>query len=158
MPFFRPVNLPSSIIYGAIANASLGIYLTVTGSSPLVLFSKHALLAPSNPITTSANARTKDSIRVMGLLLACLEITTLVSSYMSFEENQFMAAMVPVRLGSAAVFAGFAAASGVGLVKMSTVGRWEYVALAMVDAGTAVMLGRELGRFDGMVRGAERWF
>lgn len=81
-----------------------------------------------------------------------LEVTYLVSSYTPFEENQFTAASVPVRLGLAALMAAVVAKER---KSMSKSGLWEFSTLALLDAVSAVALGWRLGRWDGMVVGAE---
>lgn len=73
---------------------------------------------------------------------------------MPFEENQFIASSVPVRLGVSALMGMLCL---VRRNNMSTAGFWEFLALAVVDCSAAVTLGLQLGRFDGMVANAERW-
>lgn len=71
---------------------------------------------------------------------------------MPIEENQWLHVTVPIRLF-------VSTALGVNLLfrgrRMSEGGFWEFFALGVTDFVGAVMLGWELGRFDGMVSGFE---
>lgn len=70
---------------------------------------------------------------------------------MPIEENQIIAASIPVRLGLVCAIAGISLVHG---KSMSKSGFWEMVVLGVVDGGAAIGLGIWLGRWDGIVRGA----
>ena len=115
--------------------------------------STYRAFAPATP----PSPRHADALTLLGVVVAVLESTYLLASYMPLEENQFVAASVPARLGVSAVLAGVAVWKGVVRKEMSEEGRWDIVALAGVDAAAACWLGMKLGRCDGMVVDAERW-
>jgi hypothetical protein len=104
------------------------------------------MLVPSSP-----PPRTADTISLFGIVITGLEITYLVTSYMPFEENQFVAASVPVRIFLAGLMA---TVCGLNWKSMSRSGLWEIVGLAAMDASAGIWLGTKLGRWDGMVKGA----
>lgn len=70
---------------------------------------------------------------------------------MPMEENQVIAASIPVRLGLVCAIAGISVVHGRG---MSKSGLWEMVVLGVVDGGAAIGLGMWLGRWDGIVKRA----
>jgi hypothetical protein len=70
---------------------------------------------------------------------------------MPIEENQFIAASIPVRLALALSMASICVAHR---RTMSKSGFWELVGLSVIDGGSAVALGIWLGRWDGIVQGA----
>lgn len=118
--------------------------------SPLALLSsRHAFLTSSNPPPRAA-----DTASLLGAVVVALESAYLLTSYMPLEENQFVAASVPVRLVVAALLASVCGLHG--RRGMSASGFWEFVVIAAVDAVSAVLLGLRLGRFDGMVSAASR--
>jgi hypothetical protein len=143
MPFLRPINLPAPLIVQSVSTVGLGLYIAFTRRAPF------GLVVPPNP-----SPRTADAISLLGVAICALEVNYLVTSYMPFEENQWIASSVPVRLGVSALL------GLLGVVhrkNMTTAGFWELVALAVIDAGAAISLGLQLGRFDGMVPNAEKW-
>ena len=148
MPFFRPVNLPAPLIAQSVTAVGLGIYMSLF-RNPAIVYKGYTLLAPANP-----PARTADTISLLGVLACGLEVTYLVSSYMPFEDNQFVASSVPVRLGLAILMG---ATCVIHRKTMSTSGFWELVSLTILDISAAVTLGLRLGRWDGMVIDAEKW-
>jgi hypothetical protein len=151
MPFLRPINLPLPLIAQSLTAVGLGLYLTLFRKPPFVSQdNSYSALAPPNP-----TPRTADTISLLGICMTGLEVTYLVSSYMPFEQNQFIAASVPVRLGLAALMAAVVARER---KSMSKSGFWEFTALAALDGVSAVVLGWRLGRWDGMVAGAEGWW
>jgi len=79
----------------------------------------------------------------------------LFSSYMPVDENQFLHATVPVRL----ILSGLMTMNLLihGRQGMSKDGFWGHVAIAAIDGITGVLLGNWLGRYDGLVAGAEHW-
>ena len=143
MPIFRAVNLPAPLIVQSIASVGLGLWLTFARRPPVV-WNGWTMLAPSSP-----SPRTADTVSLLGIVVTGLEISYLVTSYMPFEENQFVAASVPVRLFLAGLML---AVCVVHRKRMSRSGFWELMGLAMMDAFAAIWLGNTLGRWDGMVR------
>jgi hypothetical protein len=148
MPFLRPVNLPAPLIFQSATAVGLGLYLTFFRRPPLVL-SSYSMLAPAQP-----SARTADIITLLGICITALEGAYFVTSYMPFEENQFIASSIPMRLYIAATLGTFCI---VRRKELSHSGFWEYIALASMDTIAATWLGLTFGRFDGMVVGAEKW-
>jgi hypothetical protein len=150
MPFLRPVNLPVPLIAQSTVAVGLGLWTTLF-RRPIYIHSHsgYTPLVPSDP-----SARVKDTISILGVVLTALEVTYLVSSYMPFEENQFIAASVPVRLGLSVVMG---AVCLIHRKSMSDSGFWELITLAVLDGSAAIQLGLRLGRWDGMVVNAERW-
>jgi hypothetical protein len=143
MPFLRPVNLPAPLIAQSVASVGLGLYLAFSRRAPFGLF------APANP-----SPRTADTISLLGTIVTALEINYLVASYMPFEDNQWIASSVPVRLGVSALLGTLCL---VHRKRMTSDAFWEFFALAIADGGAAIILGLQIGRFDGMVSGAEKW-
>jgi hypothetical protein len=148
MPFFRPINLPAPFIAQSVTSVALGVYLTFF-RKPAVVYNGYTMLVPAN-----APPRTADTISIFGILATGLEVTYLVASYMPLEENQFIAATVPVRLALAGMMA---AVCAIHRKSMSKSGFWELVALTLLDGSAAIGTGLYLGRWDGMVVNAEKW-
>lgn len=166
MPFLRPVNLPAPLIAQSVACVGLGLWLVFmrrppvaygsgaskqkqpSGDQPLKSSSAetYSMLVPSSP-----SPRMADTISLLGIAITGLEITYLVTSYMPFEENQFIAASVPVRIFLASLMATICA---INRKSVSRSGLWEFVGLATMDGLAGLWLGRKLGRWDGMVKGA----
>jgi hypothetical protein len=145
MPFFRPINLPAPLILQSVTSVGLGLYIAFFRKPPFV-HNGYTALIPSN-----APPRTADVISLLGLVIAGLESLYLVASYMPIEENQFIAASIPVRLALAISMGGICV---VHKNTMSKSGFWELVGLGVLDGGAAVVLGIWLRRWDGMVQGA----
>ncbi|KAF2429823.1 hypothetical protein EJ08DRAFT_260534 [Tothia fuscella] len=151
MPFFRPVRLPIPIIAASVTAVGLGLYTTIF-RRPIYSHphTDYTPLVPSHP-----TGRVADTISLLGVVMTGLEVTYLVSSYMPLEENQFIAASVPIRLGLSALMA---SVCWIHRQSMSDSGFWELLALSALDASAAIQLGFRLGRWDGMIHDAERWF
>jgi hypothetical protein len=145
MSFLRPVNLPAPVILQCVSSVGLGLYIAFFRKPPFT-HKSYSVLIPSN-----ASARTADSFSFLGLLIAGLNSYFLVASYMPIEENQIIAASIPVRLGLVCAIAGI---SVLHRKTMSKSGFWELICLSIVDGGSAIALGVQLGTWDGIVQGA----
>jgi hypothetical protein len=148
MPFFRPINLPPPLIAQSITAVGIGVYMALF-RKPAFTHNGYTLLVPAN-----SPPRTADAITLLGVITAGLEITYLVSSYMPLEENQFVAASVPVRMGLALLMASVCVLHRKSMTKS---GFWELTSLILLDGSAAIGLGLQLGRWDGMVSNAEKW-
>jgi len=160
MSFLRPVNLPTPLIVQSIASIGLGLWLTFVRRPPVVYISDKkqsektsqdhpepwTMLVPASP-----SPRMADTVSLLGIVIIGLEITYLVSSYMPFEENQFIAASIPVRIFLSTLMLSVCV---VHRKQMSGSGFWELIGLAVLDGSAGIWLGNILGRWDGMVRGA----
>jgi hypothetical protein len=150
MPILRQVNLPAPLIVQSVTSIGLGLY-TLFLRKPIYTSTKngYSLLVPSNP-----TPRMADTISILGLAITGLQSAYLIASYMPLEENQFAHASVPARLFLAACLV---IVCVVHRKSMSAAGFWELIGLATVDGAGAIALGLRLGRFDGMVKDAEKW-
>jgi hypothetical protein len=148
MPFLRPVNIPAPLIGQSVFAVGLGLYMALF-RKPAFVRNGYTLVVPAN-----ASPRTADTISFLGIVLTGLQVCYLVTSYMPIEENQFIAASVPVRLGLAALMGTICI---VHRKTMSRSGFMELAALAALDGAMAIWLGFYIGRWDGMVKNAERW-
>jgi hypothetical protein len=147
MPFSREINLPAPLIAQSLTAVGLGLYMSLF-RKPAVIQS-YAMFAPVNP-----TPRMADTTSLLGVITVGLEVTYLVSSYMPLEDNQFIAASVPIRLGLAALMGTICV---IHRKTLSKSGFRELALLAIADASAAVVLGLKLGRWDGMVANAEKW-
>ncbi|GIJ86691.1 hypothetical protein Asppvi_005584 [Aspergillus pseudoviridinutans] len=144
---FRPVNLPPHVLVTSTTIIGLSLYVSLFRKSPLKHLTGRDVFvpAPSTPRVADTNA-------LFGVVACALQLPYFLCSYMPIEENQWLHVTVPVRLA-------VSAALGVNLLfrgrRMSEEGLWEFLALGVTDLVGAVMLGWELGRFDGMVSGFE---
>jgi hypothetical protein len=148
MPLFRPINLPAPLIVQSVSTVGLGIYMSIF-RKPAIVHNGYTMFVPAN-----APPRTADAISLLGIAVIGLEVTYLVTSYMPIEENQFIAASVPIRLGLSALMGTLCV---LYRKSMSKSGFWEFVSLALLDGSAAIGLGLYLGRWDGMVVNAEKW-
>ncbi|KAL5365276.1 hypothetical protein BJX96DRAFT_158875 [Aspergillus floccosus] len=150
---FRPVNLPQHIIVANGALLGLALYVTVFRSLPAIRLKptrqgeekrRRQLVLP-HPTTR----RIADTNALLGLVTSCLMLPYFLCSYMPIEENQFLHASVPIRLFVSGVLFGHTLLRGRS--GMSEEGYWEFLGFAVMDAGAAIAVGVQLGRFDGMV-------
>jgi len=162
MPLLRPVNLPAPLIIQSIASIGLGLWLTFVRRPPVVYDSfsdkkpnaktlqdqpePWTMLAPASP-----SPRMADTVSLLGIVITGLEVTYLVSSYMPFEENQFIAASIPIRIFLSTLMLSVCV---IHRKRMSGSGFWELIGLAVLDGFAGIWLGNTFGRWDGMVRGA----
>jgi hypothetical protein len=145
----RPVNLPAPLILQSLASCGLGLYISIFRRG-IALTSTYSVVAPPLP----ASPRHADALTMLGAILTALEINYLASSYMPFEENQFIASSVPIQMGVGILLAGMTAWKR---NDMSNEGLWELSGLAGIEIAAAVWLGFSTGRWDGMVYGADKW-
>ncbi|KAF7165782.1 hypothetical protein CNMCM5623_009861 [Aspergillus felis] len=144
---FRPVNLPPHALVTSTAIIGLSLYVSLFRKSPL----KH-LIGRDVFVPAPATRRIADTNALFGIVACALQLPYFLCSYMPIEENQWLHVAVPVRLAVSAALGANLLLRGRG---MSEEGFWEFLALAVTDFVGAVMLGWELGRFDGMVSGFE---
>ncbi|KAG2415185.1 hypothetical protein HFD88_006376 [Aspergillus terreus] len=150
---FRPVNLPKYIIVSDGALLGLALYVTVFRSLPAIRLRPtkkgEEKRRPERLIPHPTTRRIADTNALLGLMTSCLMLPYFLCSYMPIEENQFLHATVPIRLFVSGVMLGHTLLRGRN--GMSEEGYWEFLVFAVMDAGAAIALGVELGRFDGMV-------
>ncbi|PKX89327.1 uncharacterized protein P174DRAFT_516003 [Aspergillus novofumigatus IBT 16806] len=144
---FRPVNPPRHVLVTSTTVLGLGLYVSLFRTSPLKHLTGHEVFVPA-----PSTRRIADTNALLGVVACALQLPYFLSSYMPIEENQWLHVTVPIRLF-------VSTALGVNLLlrarRMSEEGFWEFLALGVTDFVGAVMLGWELGRFDGMVLGFE---
>jgi uncharacterized membrane protein len=85
----------------------------------------------------------RDAYAIRGITTFALAVAYLVTAYMPIEENQFIHASAPVRM-AIGVLSAFAALTGRGDKKLL----WG---TALWDGLGGVLLGWQLGRYDGRV-------
>lgn len=150
---FRPVNLPQHIIVANGALLGLSLYVAVFRSLPAIRLTptkrgkekrRPELLIP-HPTTR----RIADTNALLGLVSSCLMLPYFLCSYMPIEENQYLHASVPIRLFVSGVLFGHTLLRG--RKGMSEEGYREFLGFAVMDAGAAIMVGLQLGRFNGIV-------
>ncbi|KAL4895848.1 hypothetical protein BDV59DRAFT_199827 [Aspergillus ambiguus] len=154
MFLFRPINLPRHILFANGTLLGLALYVTIFRSLPTIKLTagkKDEKRQLELFIPRPTTRRITDTNVLFGLVTSGLMLPYFVSSYMPIEENQFLHASVPIRLFASAVMLGHTLVRG--RRGMSEEGYWEFLGLALLDAGAAIALGCELGRFDGMVPG-----
>jgi hypothetical protein len=144
---FRPVNLPPHVLLSSTTVLGLSLYVSLFRISPLKHLTGRDIFVP-----VPSTGRIADTNALLGVVACALQLPYFLSSYMPIAENQWLHVTVPIRLF-------VSAALGVNLLlrgrRMSEEGFWEFLALGVTDFVGAVMLGWELGRFDGMVYGFE---
>jgi hypothetical protein len=144
---FRPVNLPPHVLLSSTTVLGLSLYVSLFRNSPLKHLTGRNIFVPA-----PSTGRIADTNALLGVVACALQLPYFLSSYMPIEENQWLHVTVPIRLF-------VSTALGVNLLlrgrRMSEEGIWEFLALGVTDFVGAVMLGWELGRFDGMVSGFE---
>jgi hypothetical protein len=140
---FRRVNLPSHVLLTSTTVFGLGLYVSLFRTSPLKPLTGRDFFVPE-----PSTRRIADTNALFGVTACVLMLPYFLSSYMPIEENQWLHATVPIRLF-------LSSALGANLLLrgryMTQEGFWEFLALGVVDFVGAIMLGWELGRFDGMV-------
>lgn len=143
----RPINLPHHVLLTSTTVLGLGLYVSLFRKSPLKYLTRREVFVPA-----PSTHRIADTNALLGVVACALQLPYFLSSYMPIEENQWLHVTVPIRLF-------VSTALGVNLLfrgrRMSEGGFWEFFALGVTDFVGAVMLGWELGRFDGMVSGFE---
>ncbi|KIW08665.1 uncharacterized protein PV09_00618 [Verruconis gallopava] len=150
MPLLRPINLPAPLIVQSVTLVGFGIYTTFfRGPIYSTADGHYSLFVPANP-----SPRVADTLTLLGIVTTGLQGAYLISSYMPLEENQFVHASVPARLFLSACMLSVCL---VHRPHMSSGGFRELLTLGLVDGAAAAALGFQLGRFDGMVKNAERW-
>lgn len=146
---FRPINLPTHTLLTSTSILGLSLYVAIFRRAPFSKKLKQEILIP-NPTTP----RIADTNTLLGIVSCALMLPYFLSSYMPIRENQWLHVSVPVRL--------FVSASLCGNVLwrrrkgMSQEGFWEFLGLGALDMLGALLLGRELGTFDGIVPGLMR--
>lgn len=142
---FRPVNPPPHVLLTSTTVIGLGLYISLFRTSPLKPLTGRDVLVPA-----PSTSRIADTNALLGVVACALQLPYFLSSYMPIEKNQWLHVTVPIRLF-------VTTALGVNVLlrgrRMSEEGFWEFLALGVTDFVGAVMLGWELGRFDGMVSG-----
>ncbi|KAF7114657.1 hypothetical protein CNMCM5793_009608 [Aspergillus hiratsukae] len=140
---FRPVNLPPHVLLTSTTVLGLGLYISLFRNSPLKNLTGREFFVPA-----PSTGRIADTNALFGISACLLMLPYFLSSYMPIEENQWLHVTVPIRLF-------LSSALGANLLlrgrNMSEEGFWEFLALGVTDFVGAIMLGWELGRFDGMV-------
>ncbi|KAF2499489.1 hypothetical protein BU16DRAFT_273247 [Lophium mytilinum] len=148
---FYPINLPLPSLVTASIEVTLGLTIILTSRSPFSFLTPRPILVPT-PTTT----RMKDANRFMGMLALGLGAGYFAGSYMPLEQNQFVHASVPIRLGLAGIMFGVCAVKG--RKGMSEEGFWELMALGVFDVVGSVIVAFSLGPggvWDGKVKGWE---
>ncbi|RHZ64510.1 hypothetical protein CDV55_106614 [Aspergillus turcosus] len=144
---FRPVNLPPHVLLTSTTVLGLGLYISLFRNPPLKNLTGRNFFVPE-----PSTRRIADTNALFGVSACVLMLPYFLSSYMPIEENQWLHVTVPLRLF-------LSSALGANLLfrgrQMSEEGFWEFLALGVTDFVGAIMLGWELGRFDGMVSGFE---
>lgn len=140
---FRPVNLPTHVLLTSTTVSGLGLYISLFRNSPLKNLTGSEFFVPE-----PSSRRIADTNALFGVSACVLMLPYFLSSYMPIQENQWLHVTVPLRLF-------LSSALGANLLfrgrQMSEEGFWEFLALGVADFVGAIMLGWELGRFDGMV-------
>lgn len=150
MSLYRPVNLPLPVLLTSLSEVGLGLYLTLFRRPPYTSASND-----EGPVPLPHALRSADITSLLGITATGLGLTYLVSSYMPVEENQFLHAIVPVRLALSTLMTTTLLIHG--RQGMSKEGFWAHVVLAALDGVSALAMGHLLGRYDGIVARPERW-
>lgn len=144
MSIFRSINLPTHCLLTSSAVLGLGLYVAIFRETPFNAGFAYEFAVP-NPTTP----RVADSNSLLGIVSCALMLPYFLGSYMPIEENQWLHVSVPVRLL-------LSASLGINLLirgrsEMSKEGYAEFMLLGAVDLVGALILGRQLGTFSGMV-------
>ncbi|KAF8331499.1 uncharacterized protein EI90DRAFT_3016459 [Cantharellus anzutake] len=123
----RRIDLPTSVFLHGLALAFYGLYLTF--------------------YPTSTPSRANDRSAMMGIAVTCLGLGYLGTAYMPQEQNAFLYASVPVRVGVAIL-------SGLKLLlygnTLGTAGKRDFLAVLIYDGIGGLILGWNLGTWSGI--------
>ncbi|KAF3921413.1 hypothetical protein ABW21_db0201826 [Orbilia brochopaga] len=122
-------NLPWPILVHSVGLTLLGLNLTFNGNPS------------SSPEVRGANS-------ILGVTTTTIGLCYLGTSGVPVEQNQFLHASVPVRLGVAVLLL---TAAAVNRRKMDQKGWRVHIGFGIWDAAGALWLGWYLGRWDGRV-------
>jgi hypothetical protein len=125
-----PINLPPLILLHASTLVGLGTYL---------------FLLPVGP------SRENQLHATLGSASISLGLAYIMTSYMPIAENQFLHASVPLRLMTSVLLA---LKYWSERRSMSEEGKREFLWVAAYDGALSLILGWQLGRWDGRVGGS----